>query len=416
MSYSQVADNIYRDSRTRNFYERPKIRGRRTWRKLDGHNLKLAKESLSQRRADVTRSKLGLAQSPYAPKAVAIGEHLDNYAAAEFPDRSGHPRPKPEQVREEYRLNTLRPFWEKIVAVHPQDDCRRYFAWRQRNKKRENAHCGRAVDLELNTLCNALAYAVLSGKLLVNPLSERPHFRVMRSVKHCRDFAPCSAGELAALASHLFMEPRSESLGWQLLLEAFTGCRTSEVLRLRWDAAHGQAGNIEGDWLWLARSKNGVNPFAQIHPALRECLTALAAWRQTRKYAKDSPWMVPSFRNAGKPVTVGALTHALAKAGPLLLERKLTSHGLRSFFVTVRRSQGIGDGQIASEIGDKSGAAIIVSTYGAIPPNWAGRPGIGWLPDGKRPWSCIPGRIPSPRLDWPQQVLGNRRNAKQKCA
>jgi hypothetical protein len=47
----------------------------------------------------------------------------------------------------------------------------------------------------------------------------------------------------------------------------------------------------------------------------------------------------------------------------------VTSHGMRAYYVTVRRSQGIKDGQIAAEIGDKSGVALIVSTYGDLPPN-----------------------------------------------
>lgn len=401
MSYSQVADNVYRDSRTGNFYERPKIRGRRTWRKLDGHTLKLARESLAQRRADTTRSKLGLARSPYAPKPATVSDLIDLYEAAECPDRTGQPRQESELKRESYRLNMLRPFWEKLTEIHPQEDCRRYFAWRQKRRERK-AHGGRAVDLELNTLANVMAHAVSAGRLLVNPLAERPRFRVLRSIRHCRESAPESASELAELARHLFGNPRSETLGWQLLLEAFTGCRTSEVLRLRWDAENEQPGRIEGDWLWLARSKNGVNPFAMIHPALRECLAALTAWRQTRRYAKESHWMVPSQKRLGKPVSGGALTHALAKVGPLLLNRKLTSHGLRSYYVTVRRSQGVSDAQIAAEIGDKTGAAIIVTTYGAIPPNWQGRPGIGWLPDGERPWACIPSGIPRDRANNPR--------------
>jgi len=70
----------------------------------------------------------------------------------------------------------------------------------------------------------------------------------------------------------------------------------------------------------------------------------------------------------------------------LVLDRKITSHGLRSFYVTARRSQSIGDAQIAAEIGDRTGPAIISRTYGDIPPNWqAGGAAIQWVPDGASP-------------------------------
>jgi integrase len=193
------------------------------------------------------------------------------------------------------------------------------------------------------------------------------------------------AAELHTVAAHLLDNPRSEALGWQLLLEALTGCRTGEVLRLRWDARHRQEpGFIEGEWLWLARSKGGVNPFAAIHPALRDCLEAMKRWRAAGRW-RNNPFFVPSFRHSSKPASALGLTHRLRLAGPRLVGRHLTSHGLRSFYVTVRRSQGTADAQIAAEIGDKTGAAIIVSTYGSVPPNWQGQAGLDWIPKAGSP-------------------------------
>jgi hypothetical protein len=52
-----------------------------------------------------------------------------------------------------------------------------------------------------------------------------------------------------------------------------------------------------------------------------------------------------------------------------------------AFYVTARRSQAIPDAQVAAGIGDKSGATIIETTHGAIPPNWQGRgEPLDWLP------------------------------------
>lgn len=246
MSYRRIADHIYRDSRTGNLYERPIIAGRRTWRKLDGHTLKLARESLAQRRADVARSKLGFARSPYAPKPQPIGELLDAYESAGCPDRRGVPRTGYALHHEQARISLLRPYWSQLRELHPITDPRRYFAHRSKTRRNKTAHGGRAVDLELATLSNAFAHAVRTGKLLVNPLSERPRFQT-RPTRHCRDSAPRNADELHQLARYLLSsaKPSTVLLGWQLLLEAFTGCRTSEILRLRWDAKNHEPGHLE---------------------------------------------------------------------------------------------------------------------------------------------------------------------------
>jgi hypothetical protein len=77
---------------------------------------------------------------------------------------------------------------------------------------------------------------------------------------------------------------------------------------------------------------------------------------------------------------------------------------LEHFWLT-RRSQGIEDHKIAAEIGDKTGAAIIVSTYGGLPPNWmdttVGK--IEWLPaDADPAWTILQ----SPRIDRNENGVG----------
>jgi integrase len=385
----RVGDGIYQ--RGTSYYERPKIHGRRTWRKLDGHTLKVARESLAHRKADVVRSKVGLARDPYAPISGTVGEML-----TAFSERADGPVGL-QAKKERSRIKLLRPFWERIRSekINPQVDCRRYFTHRIETTKRKT-HCGRAVDLELNTLSAALTHAVNAGALAANPISNRPRFR-RKVVNHCRDFAPLTGDELHKLAAELFSDWRSQPLGWQLLVGAMTGCRTSEVVRLRWDGtSRRDPGFIEGDHMWVARSKNGVNPFVQIHPALADALKAMRSWRAARKNQRSSPWLFSSSRRPGKPVEITSLTKALRAISERVVGHLVTSHGLRSFFVTVRRSQGIPDAQIAAEIGDKSGASIIVSTYGAIPPNWSGAAQIDWMPaEGKPAWTCfdLPGNV-----------------------
>lgn len=65
------------------------------------------------------------------------------------------------------------------------------------------------------------------------------------------------------------------------------------------------------------------------------------------------------------------------------LTKKLTSHGMRAFYVLIRRSQGASDEQIAFEIGHSSNGACIKNTYGSAPESWknGGGPNLSWLPE-----------------------------------
>ena len=62
---------------------------------------------------------------------------------------------------------------------------------------------------------------------------------------------------------------------------------------------------------------------------------------------------------------------------------------MRAFYVLIRRSWGIDDGQIAVELGQRSGAGLIATTYGDVPPNWrnGGGPKLKWLPKGETAWA-----------------------------
>ncbi len=295
--------------------------------------------------------------------------------------------PNPAQLdKETSRIKKLRSILsDRIAEKLSAPDLTIYFDRRREGMKRSQ-HGGRAVDLELQALKACLVWSVQHGLLAANPIATRPKFGTA-PVRHCRDCMPADAEELHALAATLFEDRKSEALGWQLLLEAFTGCRTGEILRLRWDAPNRGAGFIEGDHLWLQRSKGGVNPFCCIHPSLADALRWLRIWSNIRH--PGSPWFIPSTRAKGQAMYESSLTHALKRIGPIVSGAHRTSHGLRAYYVTVRRSDGVADGQIAAEIGDSSGAAIISSTYGSIPPNWQGAAGLSWLPKGAAAWTVL---------------------------
>jgi len=182
-------------------------------------------------------------------------------------------------------------------------------------------------------------------------------------------------------------------LGWQALVEAYTGLRTGEALTLRTDAQPHKPGWITPDGkslcVWRSKGQDGVNPFVAINEGLRQTLDALFRWKHEKH--PDSPWFFPSPRNPGHAVSKRALSHALKRIRPKL-GRKITSHGFRAFYVTVRRSHGIMDSQIAWEIGHTSGGATLIEVYGGVPPHWltGDGPQMAWLPTAvEAAWAAI---------------------------
>lgn len=376
-----VAPGIYSHADTGKFYERPVVNGRRTFRVLKGWNLKLAKEELRAKRTDQARAVFGNAADPYTVTvSPTLANLLTRWTKAGCPNARGSLPGERHKADHAHRIRFLSAVsGNKRASEISPSWCNSYANARQKDRKRT-----RAVDLELSTLKTALDFATVQGWIDKNPLAfGRPKFHRASEVVHCREHMPADADELHTLANALFEDPRSEALGFEALFLAYTGCRTSEALRCRWDAkSRYEAGFIEGDYLWVKRSKGGINPFVLIHPTLRKLLDGLRAWR--RKRFPQSPWFFPSPRNAGKSsVDTCALGHALQRICPLAGLHHITPHGFRAFFVTVRRSQGIPDAQIAAEIGDKTGATIIAQTYGDIPPNWKGAPGLTWEPSKK---------------------------------
>lgn len=375
---TRVDRNIYLDGRTGHFYWRPrKPDGKRTFRFL-ARTLKVAREILSAQQTAIARAAAGLQAHPLTPVASnpLLGELLERY---KFVFTTTDEERKT-NTRELNRLEKL-AWWKTKTLL--QLDATAIDAYAvARRRKIKGGDGGRALDLELNTLRNVIRHALKVRAIDRDPFVglDVPRFsKPSDQVNHCRDKAPASADELHLIAADLFESPRSDALGWQLLIAAMTGCRTAELLKLRHDATGRQPGSIEAisgrpppyapegtqQILWLKRSKKGCNPWAYVHPALADCLAALGAWRAAR--FPETPWYFPSYRTSGH-VDPGALTHALAVLGPRLAKAERTAHGLRSFYVTVRRSHGVPDPIIALEIGHRSGGALMCRVYGDAAP------------------------------------------------
>jgi hypothetical protein len=381
--FERVESGIYRQKSNGCYYERPHINGRRTWRSLGTQNLKLAREEHHKRRVN--------GQIAYAPRnAVATGEVIRCYEQDGYPDRHKEKRAGRTLTKETKNCETLLKFWEHVpVDAVTLAACDRYHEWRKKNIMKGYAG-NRTVDMELTTLSNAFLWSCRKELVRSNPMSVyRPRYCSDKNIRHCREFMPNDADELHRIAELMFASLRSDTLGWQLLIEAATGLRTVEALKLRMDAKPYQPGWITPDgkslYVWRAKNQQAVNPFVLIHEGLAAILKAHRQWKDER--FPDSPWFFPSYKNPDNCLDLCALGQSLRQRREIL-GRKITSHGLRAFYVTNRRSHGIPDVQIAWEIGHTSGGQTLAAVYGGAPPHWLAGDGpkMAWLPQDKPAW------------------------------
>jgi hypothetical protein len=395
----RVADGIYRHSPSGIYYERPIVVGTRTWRSLDTRDFDEAHKEFYRRRAkgEAAYQKVPMTQ---------VGEVILNYKEAGCPDRFRDERPADTKSAEETNCDNLLEFWESIpVAIVSVAVFDRYCDARKKRILKKGCSGNRTVDLELNTLRNAFLWACRCELVAQIPLSGRwPRYHSSKKVKHCREFKPHDADELHRIARRLFEWERSEVLGWQTLFEANTGLRTVETLGLQVDAGPYEPGWITPDGKSLcvrrAKGQEAINPFVRIHDGLARIIAAWRRWKEARY--PDSPWFFPSPMDPTKQVDKSALCHALGRLrkpgkrpnGEVLapfLARKITSHGLRAWYVTVRRSHGIPDNQIAWEIGHTSRGQTLDEVYGGVPPHWLSGDGpkLRWDPDGSPAWTVM---------------------------
>ena len=338
---------------------------------------------------------------PEAPAPIiTIRDVLTRYKEDGYPDKKGNKRVEGRHLEQEEASVLKLDAWfgERVWDTINQNILDQYHDHRRKQvnpQEDKNAwdQGHRTTDLEINCLSNAINWCVRKEMIKYNPIARKVKYHTPSKARHAKEVAPQSAEELHAIVAEMFKDMRSESLGWQALYEAYSGQRTEEALGLRKDAGPDEPGSVMGDSLRVRRAEKAdrENPYCHIHPGLKVMLKAHRKWHKNR-YPK-SPWYFPGKEiDAGKPVSKGALTRTLDrlfKAGRV--KRKITSHGMRGFYVLVRRSWRIGDPQIAWEINQTGGVQTLQQSYGGIPPHWLqGKgPKLKWLPKGKPAWSAL---------------------------
>lgn len=418
-TFLQVEAGIYRykDKQGKiTYHERPSINGNRTYRSLGynftaQHNIKLAREEYHKRRTALSKGENPYAeqkpetkpaeqnppktdpqhapgpQPPSGPQPSAssqtsqsrektMGDVIRKYMDDGYPNKYKQKRQGKNLYDEERHSKKLLEYWEFIpVANAGPAECDRYHDWRVKNLVQGKGN--RITDRELQTLNNACRWAARQEFIKVNPVRDRPKYTPSSEVKHCREFMPRSADELHEAGALFFEHPNTVVLGFQMVAEGYSGLRTIEVLK--WGEDHFGTLIPGGEYMnvWRCKGQHANNPYIKNHPGMKALLAAHAAWKAVNyPNAKE---FFPS--HCGGTVTKGALAKRLRSIRKKL-KRVIKSHGMRAFYVLIRRSQGASDEQIADEIGHESNGLCIKTTYGGSPEEWrTGKaPNFSWLP------------------------------------
>lgn len=394
MKATAIGDRLYQDERGC-YFIRFAIAGKRTWYKLAATVLKFARQEAADLLGAHRHSLSGECRSPFA-RGKEFASVAKLYLEANCPNSRGDARNEEFVEREAQRLEFILKFYGKWLI----EDIKRQSLYEYRNWRVKQVSKGtglRTTEMDWCTLSNVINFAVDCGIVDFNYIGrKRPRLRANNPgpsstavrIAHCREFAPADGNELNLLAQYFFAERPSQPIGFQMLFEAFTGCRTCEALRLRTDARNtDEPGFIQGNHLFLARSKRGINPHVLINSELADFIECWRAWH-TANHA-GNPWWFPGRALTRQPLVVaplvkGALNFALRRACAALGLPKRTSHGLRSYFVTRCRGDGDTEAQIAAKLGITS-LALLEQVYGGRPPNWDGLQKIRYWPANAAP-------------------------------
>jgi len=347
-------------------YARVRVDGKQTYRCTGADKIAAARKVLAKWREDAVLRQHGIEpkQAALERNRLTVAQVLNEYVEIGFPDRKSRiKKTSTTRVTEGRAIQRLEAFFGSRAAVSlTLKDCDAYRKWRanggytwQHGENLRHSQAGdRSVDIELQTLGNALALAVRQEKLNTNPLTGRPRYQSEEDTRHCRETAPTP--QQLRIIARTFRDRRENVIADCLLFLGFSGLRVREALPLDWEAVDWANGVIH-----VKREKRGINPFVPILPEMETLLREM----QTRARGH---MLFPSDLDVNHSLAYHTVAQKLSRLCRTTGMRYVTLHGLRSFFVTQCRESGLPDAEIAALIGDKSGPAIIAHTYGDVRP------------------------------------------------
>lgn len=359
--------------------------------------------------------------------SLTIGALADQWITAGYPDDTRTPRAPRAVADQSAVLRRLLAWWSgRGVATITGQMIGDYAVARMASVQRrphvgrdsvepsiDAPSGGRTVDRELTCLSNLFAWGISAGHVTTNPFASRPTYCDPATVSHASERCPDADEQLHALMLHIWSQPSTPQLSTvhiaaaQLTFQALTGLRPGEPGFLRHQPPtinHQPSTTPPGTFytrrpdgaeipsLAIQRAKGGLNPVIRVHPVLRDFLDWWLPLVQ-RTFPGNPYWFPrpgPPSGGAARPLQLpGEATHALS--GPLrdacqsLGLHRMTPHGMRAYYKRVRTSQGVDDLTIGIELGERTGAKLMATTYGSASQHHA-TGALDWLPTDGPPW------------------------------
>lgn len=340
-----------------------------------------------------TFSAFVAAQSQRAGRTV--GDLATEWATAGYPKTATKPRTSAAAARLASTLQRALTWWAPrrldaiTAATHAE-----FALHRMKHVRPGRATGRRSVDLELAALSSLFQWALTAQRAESNPFEKRESFVIRDDVRHCHAKTATNDQQLHALLAWFLQSAAAgrKTAGAALAFSALTGLRPGEVMLLRdvpaLDKFPDHLPSLAPGTIYpmpdgtrrmrVQRLKGGQNPAVLVTPALDDFL---AHWRPARPVLEDEQTPPLLF-----PVRQHHISNLLKEACTALQLPPITPHGMRAYYVKVRRSQGADDATIAVELGQSSNGALIRSVYGD-PDDAVGGNLHDWLPaEGDPAW------------------------------
>jgi integrase len=325
-----------------------------------------------------------------AKRGLTVGALADDWLALNCPKTANKPRTPQAAAQIAATLKRALDWWRPQRAADITPQLHNSYALHRMNSIQGTGRTGRrSVDIELAALSCLFQWAVTAGRVERNPFEVREQFVIRDEIEHCHAKTPANDQELARILGWFFTpipnlpSPSSDRVvaGAALAFGALTGLRPGEVHQILdvpalqqfpADPARLAPGTIyplpDGTRkLRVARLKHGQNPAVLVTPALADFLDH---WHPPAGEAVPAPLF---------PVRQDRVAELLDQACRELDLPHYTPHGMRAYYVKVRRSQGADDATIAVELGQRSNGDLIRSVYGD-PQETVGGNLHDWLP------------------------------------
>lgn len=350
---------------------RVRVNGKPTWRSTGTDNPAEARKWLKKWRSEEWMEEHGFEAKGVLlhRERVTVSELVKAYVEANCPTKKMQQKSTTTVKYEKIFLCPIQAYFaNRIASAITIGDCDKYREWRLSGGyvstyKMRGGHPrtmrtsggNRSVDLELTVLSNVFNLAVRRNVLKLNPFIGRGRYSQASEVRHCREVAPTP--ETLRQIEQWLRSRNEQAIADLVCFLAYSGLRVGEALPLTWGAV-----NWSEQIVHVRREKRGITPWV---PILSET-AALLRDMQSRGECDPADLLFPSPFNPKKPRDVSAIRHRITAACKKLEIGHVTPHGLRSYFVTQARQSGLTDAEIAALIGDKTGPAIIASTYGDV--------------------------------------------------